>query len=83
MAAVAAHGSRKEKLAMLDVPALVIHGRDDPLVPVEGGIDTHEALKGSELLVIDGMGHDLPRALWPEIVGAIAALTQRADASRT
>lgn len=79
MAAVAAHGSRKEKLQKLDVPALIIHGRDDPLVPVEGGIDTHEALKGSELLVIDGMGHDLPRALWPQIVGAIAKLTQRVD----
>jgi pimeloyl-ACP methyl ester carboxylesterase len=82
MAAIASHGSRKEKLQKLELPALVIHGRDDPLVPVEGGIDTHEALNGSELLVIDGMGHDLPRALWPQIVGAIAELTERAEAQR-
>ena len=82
MSAIASHGSRKEKLQKLDLPALVIHGRDDPLVPVEGGIDTHEALKGSELLVIDGMGHDLPRALWPQIVGAITRLTERAEAQR-
>jgi pimeloyl-ACP methyl ester carboxylesterase len=80
MAAIAAHGSRKERLRRLSVPALVIHGRDDPLVPVEGGIDTHEALSGSELLVIDGMGHDLPRPVWPHIVGAITKLTRSAEA---
>lgn len=80
MAAVSAHGSRKEGLQRLNVPALVIHGKDDLLVPVEGGIDTHEALAGSELLVIDGMGHDLPRPLWPRIVDAITRLTKRAEA---
>src|SRR5262245_14677390 len=79
MAAVASHGSRKERLQTLSVPALIIHGRDDPLVPVEAGIDTHEALSSSELLVIDGMGHDLPRALWPRIVGGIAKLTSAAE----
>jgi pimeloyl-ACP methyl ester carboxylesterase len=79
MAAVAAHGSRKERLQNLSVPALIIHGRDDPLVPLEGGIDTHESISGSELLVIDGMGHDLPRALWPRVVGAIAKLTTAAE----
>jgi pimeloyl-ACP methyl ester carboxylesterase len=75
MAAVAAHGNRKPGLQALDLPALVIHGAADPLVPVAGGHDTHEALKGSKLLVIDGMGHDLPEPLWPEIVDAIAELT--------
>jgi pimeloyl-ACP methyl ester carboxylesterase len=78
MAAAATHGNRKERLAQLDVPALVIHGRADPLIPVEGGIDTHEALRGSRLLVIDGMGHDLPREVWPQIVDAITELTSGA-----
>ncbi|MDH3642866.1 MAG: alpha/beta fold hydrolase [Gammaproteobacteria bacterium] len=77
MAAIAAHGNRKPALAGLSVPALVIHGKDDPLVPVEGGVDTHEALTGSELHLIEGMGHDLPELLWPEIVARIAALTER------
>jgi len=60
------------------VPTLVIHGRDDPLVPVEAGLDTAEAVPGAELLVIDGMGHDLPRAVWPLIVDRISALTAHA-----
>jgi pimeloyl-ACP methyl ester carboxylesterase len=75
MAAVAAHGNRKPALQRLDVAALVVHGKADPLVPVEGGLDTHNALRGSRLLVIDGMGHDLPRQVWPRIVSDITALT--------
>ncbi len=75
MAAVAAHGNRKPALEKLSIPALVIHGRADPLVPLEAGLDTHAALRGSKLLVIDGMGHDLPRQVWPQIVAGVAALT--------
>ena len=67
MAAIAAHGNRKPRLAALKVPALVIHGAADPLVRKEGGIDTHEALRGSRLLILEGMGHDLPEPLWAEI----------------
>jgi len=47
-------------------------------VRVEGGHDTHQALKGSTFKVVDGMGHDLPEALWPEIVAAIDDLTRSA-----
>jgi pimeloyl-ACP methyl ester carboxylesterase len=79
MAAVAAHGNRKPSLQKLDIPALVIHGKADPLVPVEGGIDTHEALRGSELLLIEGMGHDLPRQVWPRVVTQITKLTAASD----
>jgi len=75
MAAVASHGSRKSALQKLAIPALVIHGRSDPLVPVEGGVDTHEALRGSQLMLIDGMGHDLPRQVWPQVVSGITKLT--------
>jgi len=76
MAAIAAHGNRRPALEALALPALVIHGSEDPLVRVEGGHDTHQALKGSRLKVVEGMGHDLPEALWPEIVDAIDSLTR-------
>jgi pimeloyl-ACP methyl ester carboxylesterase len=75
MAAVAAHGNRKPSLMELDLPALVIHGEADPLVPLAGGHDTHEALRGSRLMVVEGMGHDLPEPVWPEVVDAIETLT--------
>jgi pimeloyl-ACP methyl ester carboxylesterase len=78
MAAVMAHGDRRPALRQLDVPALVIHGKADPLVPVEGGIDTHEAIAGSELMLIEGMGHNLPPEVWDGIVEGIAELTARA-----
>ena len=78
LVAILASGSRRPALAAVTVPTLVIHGRDDPLVPVEAGLDTAEAVPGAELLVIDGMGHDLPRAVWPLIVDRISALTAHA-----
>jgi len=57
---------------------LVIHGADDPLVPVEGGKDTAEAIPGAELIIIDGMGHDLPHGgAWPQIADAIVNHTQK------
>ncbi len=76
IAAIAAHGNRRPALEALDLPALVIHGAQDPLVRVEGGHDTHQALRGSKLRVVEGMGHDLPEALWPEIIEAIDELTR-------
>jgi pimeloyl-ACP methyl ester carboxylesterase len=78
LAAILASGSRRDALADLRVPALVIHGLEDPLVPVEGGLDTHEAIAGSELLLIDGMGHALPRAIWPTVIDAIQKHVSRA-----
>ncbi len=74
LVAVLADGDRKERLRGVRVPTLVIHGKNDPLVPVEGGIDTADAVPGARLLVIEGMGHDLPRGAWPQIIGAIASL---------
>ena len=73
---------RTPALRKLRVPALVLHGRDDPLVGLSGGEATAAAIPGAELVVIDGMGHDLPRAAWPEIVAAIAALVARAEGER-
>jgi pimeloyl-ACP methyl ester carboxylesterase len=71
MAAILASGSRKEALKSVKVPTLVIHGDIDPLIPVEGGIDTAEAIPGAELLIIEGMGHDLPPVIWPQVIKAI------------
>lgn len=72
LAAVLASGSRKEALKSVKIPTLVIHGDADPLVPVEGGLDTAEAIPGAKLMIIAGMGHDLPPALAPQIIEAIA-----------
>jgi pimeloyl-ACP methyl ester carboxylesterase len=55
----------------LDRAALIMHGSKDPLIPFESGIATHEAIPESELLILEGMGHDLPHAPWPEIIGGI------------
>jgi len=76
--AIVASGSRREALAQVHVPTLVIHGADDPLIPVEGGVDTARSIPGAELLIIEGMGHDLPRGVCPQVIDAITALTGRA-----
>jgi pimeloyl-ACP methyl ester carboxylesterase len=76
MAAIAAHGDRREKLNQISVPTLIIHGTDDCLVPVEGGIDTHENIRNSELMLIEGMGHDLPIGAWKRIVEGVSSLTR-------
>ncbi|MEV4318560.1 alpha/beta hydrolase [Actinocrispum sp. NPDC049592] len=75
--AVLASPDRTEGLRNVTVPALVIHGEDDPLVGVSGGRATAEAIPGAELMVIPGMGHDLPRALWPHVIEAITANARR------
>jgi pimeloyl-ACP methyl ester carboxylesterase len=55
----------------------VIHGDGDSLVPVEGGIATAEAIADAELLIIEGMGHDLAKGVWPQVVEAIARHADR------
>jgi pimeloyl-ACP methyl ester carboxylesterase len=79
LAAIAANGNRKTKLASIKVPTLVVHGREDPLVPVEGGIDTAEAIPGAELLIVDGMGHSFPIEVAPQIIGALLANTAKTN----
>jgi pimeloyl-ACP methyl ester carboxylesterase len=82
LAAILAHGSRAERLREVSAPTLVIHGAADPLVPIEGGHDTARSIPGAELLVIEGMGHDLPEGAWPQLVGAISEHTAKAEARR-
>ena len=73
ISAIVDDGDRRKRLAQVTTPTLVIHGVDDPLVPVEGGRDTAQAIRGAKLLEIDGMGHDLPPELVEQIADAIAA----------
>lgn len=80
LTAVTASGDRTEALRALRVPALVIHGADDPLIQLEGGRATAAAIAGARLVVIEGMGHDLPRQLWPQIVAEIRELADAAEA---
>ena len=72
MLAIIASGNRKKALRALTVPTLVLHGTRDPLIPFAGGVDTADAIPGARLIAIDGMGHWMPREVWPRIVDAIA-----------
>jgi pimeloyl-ACP methyl ester carboxylesterase len=72
LAAILADCSRKEDLKSVTIPTLVIHGDTDPLVPVECGIDTAHSVPGAKLLIIEGMGHFLPRQVWKRVIDAIA-----------
>jgi pimeloyl-ACP methyl ester carboxylesterase len=78
LAAIAASPDRTEALATLKLPTLVIHGEQDPLINVSGGRATAAAVPGAELIVIPGMGHDLPEPLWPKLADAIAANAAKA-----
>ena len=64
-------------MSSIKVPTLIIHGSDDPIIPVEGGKDTHEAIPGSKLIIIDGMGHTLPPETWGQISDAIAEIATK------
>ncbi|MEM9041233.1 MAG: alpha/beta hydrolase [Actinomycetota bacterium] len=71
LAAIYASGDRTEGLASLDVPTLVIHGRDDTLIQPSGGEQTAALVAGSKYLLLSDMGHDLPVPLWPVLAEAI------------
>lgn len=71
--AVIAGGDRRPSLSSIKVPTLVIHGADDPLIPVDGGKDTARMIPGASLLIINGMGHDMPTGVWAEIINAVAS----------
>ena len=78
MVAIAADGDRTPLLARVGVPTRVIHGADDPLVPVAAAHDLAAKIAGAKVDVIEGMGHDLPAALWPRFVADIADAAGRA-----
>jgi pimeloyl-ACP methyl ester carboxylesterase len=82
LGAVIASGDRTAKLHSISVPTLVIHGTVDKMIRPSGGRATARAIPGARLLMIEGMGHDLPRAAWPQIIGAIAGHARDAERAR-
>ena len=77
--AIVAHGSRRELLKQIKAPTLVIHGKRDILVPPRGGLDTALHIRGARIELIDDMGHDLPSALWPQLIGLVSQHCQAAN----
>ena len=78
MMAVMTQENRTSTLGSVTVPTLVVHGTADPLVPAEHGQETANAIPGAQLLLVEGMGHDLPhtKGPWPQVINAIAEHTK-------
>lgn len=71
MLAIMASGDRSDLCRGIEVPFLVVHGSDDPLVLPEAGVDTAEKVPDAKLHMVEGMGHDLPETCREEIVGVV------------
>jgi pimeloyl-ACP methyl ester carboxylesterase len=83
MAAILAADARNDILKNVRCPALVIHGADDPLLPVEGGRDTAASIPGAKLVIVPGMAHDFTNAIVPvylEHVGGFITAVERKNA---
>ncbi|MDQ3934425.1 MAG: alpha/beta fold hydrolase [Actinomycetota bacterium] len=78
LAAIVASGNRTRDLRRVSVPTLVVHGTKDKMIRVSGGKATARAIPDARLELIDGMGHDMPRAVWPRLMGGIEATAERA-----
>ena len=78
MVAIAADADRSALLSQIKLPTQVIHGQDDPLVPVAAGHDLAQKIAGAKLDLIEGMGHDLPVELWQRFVAGISDAAARA-----
>jgi pimeloyl-ACP methyl ester carboxylesterase len=78
MAAALVSGDRRATLKRIKAPTVVVHGVDDPLVPIEAGRDTAANIAGAEMVEIPGMGHDLPAALYLRVADAIESAARRA-----
>jgi pimeloyl-ACP methyl ester carboxylesterase len=78
LAAIVASGDRTPLLRTITAPTVVIHGTKDKLVPPSGGRATAKAIPGARLVMIDGMGHDLPRGAWPQMLDAMVENAARA-----
>ena len=81
IAAMAVTGDRRSRLATITAPTLVVHGADDPLIPPACGRDTAASIPNAEMMLIDGMGHDLPSAPCRTIGEAIDRTARRARGS--
>jgi pimeloyl-ACP methyl ester carboxylesterase len=79
LAAIVAAGNRSEELGRITAPTLVVHGTADRLVSPSGGRATARAITGARLMKVEGMGHDLPRALWPQLIEGISTHAHESD----
>jgi pimeloyl-ACP methyl ester carboxylesterase len=79
LGAIIASGNRTAELKQISVPTLVIHGSADRLIRPTGGRATARAIPDSRLDLIEGMGHDLPRGVWPRILDGIEQTAERAQ----
>jgi pimeloyl-ACP methyl ester carboxylesterase len=79
LGAIIASGDRTAELRTIKAPTLVIHGSTDRMVSRSGGEATARAIPGARLMIVEGMGHDLPEAAWPQLVRAIADHAHAAD----
>ncbi len=77
--AILAAEPRLERLQGVGVPTLVIHGKDDILVPIENGRMVAAAVPGARMLELDGMGHDIPKRVWPQVIDAIVETARQAS----
>ncbi len=77
MQAILAQPNRARSLRAVTVPVLVVHGLADKMVHVSGGRATARAIPGAELMLIPGMGHNLPREVWPAIIDGIERTARR------
>ena len=82
LGAIIASGDRTEMLRRIKAPTLVIHGTVDKLIRPSGGRATAKAIPGARLMMIEGMGHDLPRGVWPQLIDAISEHARAADGGR-
>lgn len=82
LAAVMGQSNRARQLPRIDVPTVVLHGLHDPLVNVSGGLALARAVPGARFVGFAGMGHDLPRALWPRFVDEICEVARCGEARR-
>lgn len=78
--AVVADGDRSNLLGDIKAPTVILHGAQDPLIPVAAAHDLAAKISGAQIDIIDGMGHDLPRALWPRFIQGIQSAAVRAIA---
>ena len=82
LGAIIASGDRTEKLRLIKAPTLVIHGTVDKMIRPSGGRATAKTIPGARLMMVEGMGHDLPRGAWPQILDAISEHARAADGAR-
>ncbi|MDH3705122.1 MAG: alpha/beta hydrolase, partial [Acidimicrobiia bacterium] len=76
--AITAAGNRDDEVAGIGRPTLVVHGTHDTLLPPAAGEHTASLIDGAEWVLIEGMGHDLPVQMWPQLISSMTALASRA-----